>query len=256
MDTSLDFSLANGYRSKAQIARVLTETWTAEHMYCPVCGWPSIIKFPNNRAVADFYCPNCKNQFEQKSKNGPFGAKIADGAYTTFIQRISSNDNPDFLLMSYSREKMTVESMVFVPKFFFVPELVEKRKPLSENAHRAGWVGCNILFEKIPIQGRIPIIENQTPLDKDDVLHRVSQAQKFRTNDIATRGWLLDTLNCINSIESNVFTLEMVYQFEEELAVKHPNNHNIRAKLRQQLQQLRDRGVIAFLGNGRYRKNL
>ncbi|MCD8146714.1 MAG: restriction endonuclease [Clostridiales bacterium] len=256
MDTSLDCSLANGYKSKAQIARVLTETWTSEHMYCPLCGWPAITKFPNNRAVADFYCPNCKNQFEQKSKNGPFGAKIADGAYSTFIQRINSNDNPDFLLMSYSLEKMTVESMVFVPKFFFVPELVEKRKPLSENARRAGWVGCNILFEKIPIQGRISIIENQTPLDKDDVLHRVSQAQKIRTNDISARGWLLDTLNCVNSIESNVFTLDMVYQFEEKLAAKHPNNHNIRAKLRQQLQQLRDRGVIAFLGNGYYRKNI
>ncbi|MCD7928652.1 MAG: restriction endonuclease [Clostridiales bacterium] len=256
MDTSLDCSLANRYKSKAQIARVLTETWTSEHMYCPLCGWPAITKFPNNRAVADFYCPNCKNQFEQKSKNGPFGAKIADGAYSTFIQRINSNDNPDFLLMSYSLEKMTVESMVFVPKFFFVPELVEKRKPLSENARRAGWVGCNILFEKIPIQGRISIIENQIPLDKDDVLHRVSQAQKIRTNDISARGWLLDTLNCVNSIESNVFTLKMVYQFEEELAAKHPNNHNIRAKLRQQLQQLRDRGVIAFLGNGYYRKNI
>lgn len=256
MDISLDRNLASGYKSKSQIARVLTESWTSEHMYCPVCGWPKITKFPNNRAVADFYCPNCRNEFEQKSKNGAFGAKIADGAYDTFIQRISSNDNPDFLMMSYSLEKMNVESMIFVPKFFFVPELVEKRKPLAENARRAGWVGCNILFEKIPIQGRIPIIENHTPLDKTDVLHRVSQAQKIRTDDLAARGWLLDTLNCVNSIAPNVFTLEMVYQFEGELALKHPNNHNIRAKLRQQLQQLRDRGVITFLGNGHYRKNV
>lgn len=42
-------------------------------MYCPVCGFPTIEKFPNNRAVADFYCLNCKTEFEQKSKNGAFG---------------------------------------------------------------------------------------------------------------------------------------------------------------------------------------
>lgn len=68
--------------------------------------------------------------------------------------------------------------MVFVPKYFFVPELVEKRKPLADNARRAGWVGCNILFDKIPIQGRIPIIENRIPRAKIDVLNSVKQAQK------------------------------------------------------------------------------
>ncbi len=256
MDTSLDYSLARGYKSKSQIARVLTESWTEENMYCPVCGWPTINKFPNNRAVADFYCPNCRNEFEQKSKNGAFGVKIADGAYSTFIQRISSNDNPDFFMMSYSMERKSVESMIFVPKYFFVPDLVEKSKPLAESAHRAGWVGCNILFEKVPAQGRIPIIENRIVLEKDAVLNRVKQAQKFQTNDISARGWLLDMLNCVNSIEDNLFTLEMVYRFEEDLAAKHPNNHHVRAKIRQQLQQLRDRGIITFLGDGHYRKNV
>ena len=141
METSFNAQLADGYHSKSQIARVLTESWTEMYMYCPVCGWPTISKFPNNKAVADFYCPNCKNQFEQKSKNGTFGNKIADGAYSTFIERINSNNNPDFFLMSYSLAKMRVEDMFFIPKHFFVPEVVEKRKPLAENAKRAGWVG-------------------------------------------------------------------------------------------------------------------
>jgi len=89
-------------------------------------------------------------------------------------------------------ERKSVESMIFVPKYFFVPDLVERRKPLAESAHRAGWVGCNILFEKIPAQGRIPIIENRIALEKDGVLNRVKQAQKFQTNDISARGWLLE----------------------------------------------------------------
>ena len=151
METSFNALLADGYHSKSQIARVLTESWTEMYMYCPVCGWPTISKFPNNKAAADFYCSNCKNQFEQNSKNRTFGNKIADGAYGTFIERINSNNNPDFFLMSYSLAKMRVEDMLFVPKHFFVPEVVEKRKPLAENAKRAGWIGCNILLDKIPI---------------------------------------------------------------------------------------------------------
>ncbi len=254
MDTFLNSQLANGYHSKAQIARILTENWIETQMYCPRCGWPTISKFPNNKAVADFYCPNCKNEFEQKSKNGAFGNKIADGAYNTFIQRISSNNNPDFFFMSYSRNKMQVEDLFFVPKHFFVPEVIEKRKALSANAERAGWVGCNILLDKIPIQGRIPIVENGIVLDKNSVINQVKWAQKVNTSNILTRGWIMDILRCVNAIESNVFTLDMIYSFEEELALKYPNNNNIRAKIRQQLQQLRDRGIISFLGNGCYKK--
>lgn len=256
METSFCSQLANGYKSKSQIARVLTEAWTEQHMYCPVCGWPAICKFPNNRAVADFYCPSCNNQFEQKSKNGAFGDRISDGAYHTFIQRISGNDNPNFLVMNYSLENMRVEELYFIPKFFFVPEIVEQRKPLSENAKRAGWVGCNILLGEIPIQGRIPIVENGFFLDKSVVLHRVKEVQAVRTENITARSWLMDTLQCINKIATDDFTLEMMYVFENELSKKHPDNNNVRAKIRQQLQKLRDCGMIDFLGNGRYHKTI
>ncbi len=254
MDTSLNPQWAQGYRSKSQMARMLTETWTAAQLYCPTCGWPVLARFPNNMAVADFYCPKCKNEFEQKSKNGNFGTKITDGAYHTFLERICSSQNPHFLMMCYSLEKMKVEQLVLVPKFFFVPQVVEKRKPLAQSAQRAGWVGCNILWDKIPIQGRISIVRNGVPLDKNSVLHQVNRARNFQIDDVTSRGWLMDVLQCINSIPSDLFSLNMVYEFEELLAAKHPDNHNVRAKIRQQLQWLRDRGMLRFLGNGRYQK--
>ena len=49
-------------------------------------------------------------------------------------------------------------------------------------------------------------------------------------------------------------TLEEMYRFEEMLQHHHPDNHNIRPKIRQQLQLLRDRGFVEFLGNGSYRR--
>ena len=37
-------------------------------------------------------------------------------------------------------------------------------------------------------------------------------------------------------------------------AIRYPDNRHVREKLRQQLQRLRDLGLIAFLGSGHYEK--
>jgi type II restriction enzyme len=48
--------------------------------------------------------------------------------------------------------------------------------------------------------------------------------------------------------------LDDVYAFEGELRSRYPQNKHVKPKIRQQLQVLRDKGYIDFLGNGRYRK--
>lgn len=70
--------------------------------------------------------------------------------------------------------------------------------------------------------------------------------------DTGSRGWMMDVLNCVNSLPSDVFTAADIYQFEAELKDKHPKNNYIRPKIRQQLQVLRDNGFVQFLGNGNY----
>ena len=66
--------------------------------------------------------------------------------------------------------------------------------------------------------------------------------------------WLFDVMNCVNSIPREIFTLDEMYRHGPQLQEKHPMNHNIRPKIRQQLQFLRDEGFIEFLGNGKYKK--
>ena len=53
------------------------------------------------------------------------------------IERITSTRNPDLFVMQYS-DNLQVINLTLIPKFFFVPSIIEKRKPLSENARRAG----------------------------------------------------------------------------------------------------------------------
>ena len=244
------------YHSSSQIARIKTESWIARNMYCPRCGNLHINHFENNRPVADFYCPTCNNEYELKSKVGSLDKKINDGAYDTMIERITSNKNPDFFFMNYSLENQRVKDLILIPKHFFVPDIIEKRRPLSETARRAGWVGCNILISKIPEQGRVEIIKNGNIHSMQTVIQKVNKGKLLETSDLKARGWILDVLNCVNSIQSNIFTLSEMYTFSELLSAKHPNNNNVQAKIRQQLQVLRDFGFIEFLGNGQYKKVL
>ncbi len=68
-----------------------------------------------------------------------------------------------------------------------------------------------------------------------------------------SRGWLMDILSCVERLEPT-FSINQMYEFVKELSIKHPNNNNIKAKIRQQLQFLRDKGFIDFTTRGNYKK--
>ncbi|MDO5111688.1 MAG: DpnI domain-containing protein [Clostridia bacterium] len=254
MNLEFNLTLAEGYKSKSQISRRVTEGWIAASMYCPRCGHAPVKQFANNKPVADFFCEACASEFELKSKANKLGNTIADGAYDTMIERITSNANPDFFFLGYNRKTMKVKELIVVPKCFFVPSIIKKRTPLNADARRAGWTGCNILISKIPRQGRIPIIVDEIERSKESVIHQLSKAKRFETYDVEGRGWLFDVLNCLNEITEDVFSLQDVYAFSKILSQKHPQNNNVEAKIRQQLQMLRDKDYIEFLGKGQYRK--
>ncbi len=68
-----------------------------------------------------------------------------------------------------------------------------------------------------------------------------------------SRGWTADVLKCVEEIGKKRFSLEEVYSFEGRLQELHPDNRHVKAKIRQQLQVLRDQGLLEFLGGGEYR---
>lgn len=254
MNLQFNTELANQYHSATQVARVLTEDWLGRNMYCPRCGHYQIVQFENNRPVADFYCEFCGAEYELKGKTGKLSNKIADGAYRTMIERITSNENPDLFCMQYAKDTYSVQNLLVIPKHFFTPDIIEQRPPLASTARRAGWVGCNIMIHQVPQQGRIPIIVDGQEVDSQIVLDKMARSCELEEHNVSMRGWLMDVLHCVNHMSSDLFTLAQMYGYEDWLTQKHPENHHIQAKIRQQLQMLRDRGFIEFLGNGRYRK--
>ena len=251
-ELQFDLALASGYRSPSQRARILTEDWMRRQGYCPRCGRPSLAKYANNKPVADFYCDGCHADFELKSQSKPFGPKLNDGAYTTTLERINSCNNPHFFLLHHA--DCTVRDLCVIPNYFFTPSLIEPRKPLADTARRAGWQGCMIRIGEVPAQGRIYLVHDGQVVDKAQVVNQFQRTLSLQTNSMDARGWLLDVLRCVERIPHEGFTLQEVYAFAPFLQQRHPGNHHVEAKIRQQLQHLRDRGFIAFDAPGCYKK--
>ncbi len=255
MSMSLCFNrkLAERYKSPSQKTKSLTEDWVNRQGYCPNCGTPNFIKLENNKPVADFLCAKCQEEFELKSNKHDFKMKVVDGAYDTMIKRLGSRNNPNLFLLYYDLLSLEVVNFLVVPKHFFIPDIIEKRKPLSPYAKRASWVGCNILLQMIPDSGRIFLIKNRKVELKEKV-QAVWQKTLFLREEkkIESKGWLLNVMRCIDSLNKKEFTLDEVYTFEDELRYKYPSNRHIKDKIRQQLQILRDRKYIQFIGRGEY----
>jgi len=116
MELNLYYDAARDYSSPSQKIRVMSEGWVSNWIFCPNCGNP-LARFENNTPVADFYCKDCQEEYELKSKAGSLGKKIVDGAYGTMIERLSSNNNPNFFLLTYNRESFQVKDFLAVPKY-------------------------------------------------------------------------------------------------------------------------------------------
>ena len=187
----------------------------------------------------------------KKNDSDRFQSTVADGVYGTMIDRITSLDNPSFFFMHYNRYE--VNNLIIVPKCFFTPDIIEKRNALSNNARRAGWEGCNILMQRIPATAKIPIILNGVTMPVADVISKYKRVYSLQTKSMESRGWLVDTLHLVERLEET-FTLKQMYDFCDELKIKHPNNNHIKDKIRQQLQYLRDKGFVEFKGNGVYQR--
>src|SRR6202048_4021353 len=160
----------HSYSSGSQRGRTWTEAWVSAWAYCPHCGNARISSFPNNSALADFFCTSCNEEFELKSQKGKFGTRVVCVAFKTKCERLAASNNPNLFLMNYDLKSLSVVNLFIVPKHFFVREIIEERRPLAATARRAGWVGSNILLSRVPDSGKIHIVQGGVIRPKELVL--------------------------------------------------------------------------------------
>ena len=168
------------------------------------------------------------------------------------ISAIRSDNVPSLVVMQYTNF-WKVWNVLLVPHFFFTESAIQQRRPLGLSARRAGWVGCNILLSEIPPDGKLHLVTDGMITEVDQIRKQYSQIRSFSKLSPDVRGWTLDVLRAVRRINKAEFTLSEVYSFEVELAKAHPGNRNVRPKIRQQLQKLRELQFLEFVRPGCYR---
>ena len=241
------------YKSASQRARIGTEAWGALNFFCSACQSSKLDIAPRNAAAVDYICPRCASPYQLKSQSKPFGAKILDAAYSGMRRAILLDRTPNLYVLYYDLTQWLVRTVILIPHFAFALSAIERRKPLAATARRAGWIGCNILLDRIPADVRIPIVEGGNTRAATEVRRDYQRLRPLEKLKAEKRGWTLDVLNVVRSLNKAEFSLADIYAHADALAKLHPKNAHIPDKIRQQLQILRDLGLLTFLGPGHYR---
>jgi type II restriction enzyme len=202
--------------------------------------------------ATDFLCPICDQSYELKAFRVQPKKSLVDGAYSALMGRILDGSVPTLMMLERT-ERWEIRSLTAIHHLFLTPEVIEKRTPLSETARRAGWIGCKIRLDRIASDAKISIIASGEPKDPGAVRSAFRTFENLKKVSPTKRGWTTLALGVVRSLRASSFTLKDLYNREDDFANVYPTNKNIRPKIRQQLQVLRDLGYLKFLGNGTYR---
>jgi len=231
----------------------MTEEWAAQNLYCPACPSDRVARQPVNTEAIDFVCSQCDAPFQLKASRQPIRNKVQDAAFDAMKRALERDRFPHLFLLRYDWDSRRVADLILIPRYFLSLSAIEVRKPLGPDARRAGWVGCNILLDRVPPDGRISVVASGAPIDETLVRRRFRAARAMSRVVSPERGWTLDVLAALRSLKRDEFSLGDAYSLEDRLTALHPNNRHVRPKIRQQLQVLRGLGFVTFLGRGRYR---
>ncbi len=251
MNLSLDEPTL-GYKSASQIARITTEKWVRENLFCPNCGG-RLFPYASNTKTKDVFCRNCAESYQIKSKKGKFGNKLIGAEYNTTKLSFQRGDHPSLILIHYSPVSWLVIDVQVIHRAYITLSSIIPRKPLGKNARRAGWQGCNYDLSQIPASARIKIVDNHHVEQTERVLARWKSAQSILEIKQEGRRWVADVLRIVETLPLN-FDLADVYRYKSNLEKLYPTNHHVEAKIRQQLQILREIGKVEFVDRGKYRR--
>jgi type II restriction enzyme len=252
MNLACDVSLAANYHSPSQQARVISEGWFLKNVYCLACDADSVRQTRANTKATDFVCPKCTHRYELKTFHRRPHGSLVDGAFAPMMERVNAGTAPTLCLLERT-EEWQIRSLTAIHSSFLVSEVIEERPPLKPTARRHGFVGCNIRLDHIARDGEIAVVSGGVIQPVADVRARFQRFLPLAKKSAEQRGWTLLTLRMVRVLNRNYFNLQDLYALENEFAQVYPDNHHIRDKIRQQLQILRDLGVLAFEERGEYR---
>jgi len=146
----------NKWKSKSRIYGEVIELWVENNLPCSCNG--KLITQPANQKSIDSTCNKCGKNIQIKSSSKQFKInrknelKILGAEFTTTLNSVNSNLNWDLMLVHYNKDENFVVEIKLVKSKNISYKNVIPRKPLGQNARRAGWQGCYLVFSEVVVE--------------------------------------------------------------------------------------------------------
>ena len=139
------------WKKQSRIYGEACELWISDNYLCPVCNGGALLKLKTNIKSIDHRCLNCDEKFQVKASKSPFvkkdgSVKFAGAEYTTTLNSLNSESKWNLILVEYNKNDSKINRVGVILQNNITKENIIPRKPLSPNARRAGWQGCNFKF--------------------------------------------------------------------------------------------------------------
>ena len=147
------------WKSPGRIIGQAVEDWAEDNLTCFEEGCDGSLKqYPNNKKSKDHFCECCGKNYQIKArkrlkinKKGILSVKGA--AYEPTIRYLTENkEQIHYIFIGYDPGDYSVTFAGLVRSSNVQVSNVIRLKPLSPNAQRAGWVGCNLKFDKSVVE--------------------------------------------------------------------------------------------------------
>jgi len=150
-------SQIKNWKNKSRIVGEACEYYVKNNMSCVRCNTNSLEKCKVNEKSKDIICNNCNQKYQIKAKNATQKQvsniknknifKTIGGHYLTTLNSI--NEYIDYLVILYEKQSYKIINILYIKNEDINSSCIIPRNPLSATARRAGWQGCNIIFNNI-----------------------------------------------------------------------------------------------------------
>tara|TARA_B110000305_G_scaffold173614_1_gene191901 strand:- start:256 stop:750 length:495 start_codon:yes stop_codon:yes gene_type:complete len=145
------------WKSESRIVGEAGELYIKENIECSRCNDNNFQKCKSNETSKDLICISCSQKYQIKAKSATQKQinniknkdifKTIGGEYSTTLKNI--NEQIDYLIILYEKKSYKIINILYIKYENININCIIPRKPLSTTAKRAGWQGCNIIFDNI-----------------------------------------------------------------------------------------------------------
>jgi len=154
-----DIIISNNWKNKSRIIGEACEEYVINNVKCNRCNKLNYEKCKANEKSTDLICINCNKKYQVKAKRTTVKKmekllidkifKTIGGEYSTTLKSIE--EDIDYLIILYDEKSYNIYNILYINSECINSSCILPRKPLSSTAKRAGWQGCNIVFNNIHI---------------------------------------------------------------------------------------------------------